>query len=101
MNWKVRKGELPMLDCNVKRKEDGKLNTSVYRKPTRSNRYLEFRSSHPMSVKIGLVKCLNDRAQKLSSTKENLRQKVIHIKEDLKLNNYPDKLVKKYVSKSK
>ncbi|VDQ01043.1 unnamed protein product [Trichobilharzia regenti] len=40
-------------------------------------------------------------AQKLSSTKENLRQEVIHIKEALKLDNYPDKLVKKYVSKCK
>ncbi|CAH8826047.1 unnamed protein product [Trichobilharzia szidati] len=54
-----------------------------------------------MSVKIGLVKCLNDRAQKLSSTKENLKQELIHIKEALKLNNYPDKLVRKYVRKCK
>ncbi|CAH8865089.1 unnamed protein product [Trichobilharzia szidati] len=54
-----------------------------------------------MSVKIGLVKCLNDRAQKLSSTKENLKQELAHIKEALKLNNYPDKLVRKYVKKSK
>ncbi|CAH8868385.1 unnamed protein product [Trichobilharzia szidati] len=96
-----QEGELPMLDCNVKRKEDGKLNTSVYRKPTHSNRYLDFQSSHPMSVKVGLVKCLNDRAQKLSSTKENLNQELIHIKEALKLNNYPDKLVRKYVRKCK
>nr|CAH8857451.1 unnamed protein product [Trichobilharzia regenti] len=92
-----------MLDCNVKRKEDGKLNTlvCVYRKPIQSNRYLDFRSSHPMSVEIGLVKCSSDRAQKLSSTKKNLRQEVIHIREALKLNNYPDKLVRKYVRKCK
>ncbi|VDP99160.1 unnamed protein product [Trichobilharzia regenti] len=60
-----QEGELPMLDYNLK--EDRKLNTSVYKTPTHSNRYLGFRSSHPMSVKIGLMKCLNDRAQKLSS----------------------------------
>nr|CAH8824161.1 unnamed protein product [Trichobilharzia regenti] len=54
-----------------------------------------------MSVKIGLVKCLSDRAKKLSSTKENLRQEVIHIREALKLNNYLDKLVGKYERKCK
>nr|CAH8868918.1 unnamed protein product [Trichobilharzia regenti] len=90
-----------MLDCRVKRREDGKLNTSVYRKPTHSNRYLDFRSSHHMSVKIRLVKCLGNRAQKLRSTKENLRQEVRHMRETLKLNNYADKLVRKYVGKCK
>nr|CAH8848604.1 unnamed protein product [Trichobilharzia regenti] len=54
-----------------------------------------------MSVKIALVKCLSDRAQKLSSTKESLRQEVKHLKEALKLNNHPDKLVRKYVKKCK
>ncbi|CAH8874619.1 unnamed protein product [Trichobilharzia szidati] len=54
-----------------------------------------------MLVKIRLVKCLNNRAQKLRSTKENLRQEVRHIGEALKLNNYPDKLVRKYVGKCK
>ncbi|VDP98059.1 unnamed protein product [Trichobilharzia regenti] len=39
--------------------------------------------------------------KKRSSSKENLRQEVTHIKEALKLNNYPDKLVRKYVRKSK
>ncbi|VDQ09374.1 unnamed protein product [Trichobilharzia regenti] len=47
-----------------------------------------------MSVKIGLVKCL-------SSTDENLRQEVKHTREALKINNYPDKLVRKYVGKCK
>ncbi|VDQ09060.1 unnamed protein product [Trichobilharzia regenti] len=70
-------------------------------KPTPPKRYLDFRSSHPMSLTIGLVKCLTDRAQKLNSTKENLRQEVIHIREALTLNNYSDKLVRKYVGKCK
>ncbi|VDQ09100.1 unnamed protein product [Trichobilharzia regenti] len=47
------------------------------------------------------MKCLSNRAQKLSSTKENLRQEVVHIKEALKIKNYHDKLVKKYVRKCK
>ncbi|VDP99033.1 unnamed protein product [Trichobilharzia regenti] len=48
-----------------------------------------------------LVKCLSDREQNLSSTKENVRQEVRHIRQGLKLNYYPDKLVRKYVRKSK
>nr|CAH8863640.1 unnamed protein product [Trichobilharzia regenti] len=56
-----------------------------------------------MSVKIGLAKCLSDNiAQKLSSNKQNLRQEVRHTREALKLiNNYPNKLVRKYVGKCK
>ena len=35
--------------------------TSVYRKPTHVDQYLEYDSHHPLSVKRGIVKCLYDR----------------------------------------
>ncbi|VDQ14173.1 unnamed protein product [Trichobilharzia regenti] len=59
------------------------------------------RLSHPLSVEIGLVKFSSDRTQKLNSTKENLRQEVRHIRRALILDNYPDKLARKYVRKCK
>ena len=44
---------------------DGKLLTSVYRKPTHTDQYLVYDSHHPQSVKRGIVKCLHDRAERI------------------------------------
>ena len=61
-------GSIPILDTRVTRKVDGKLDATVYRKPTHMDRYLHFNSHHPTHVKKGLVRCLYDRAR--SITKE-------------------------------
>ena len=45
-------GSIPFLDT---RKVDGKLDVTVYRKPTHTDRYLHFSSHHPTHVKKGLV----------------------------------------------
>ena len=55
-------GSIPFLDTRVTRKVEGKLDITVYRKPTHTDRYLHF-SSHPTHVKKGLVRCLYDRAR--------------------------------------
>ena len=55
-------GSIPFLECHLKRREDGSLEASVYRKPTHTNRYLQFNSHHPIHVKRGVIKSLFDRA---------------------------------------
>ena len=45
----------------VRRNQHGKFSTSVYRKPTNSNRYLNFRSDHPLEHKQSDVGSLIDR----------------------------------------
>ena len=40
-------GSLPSLDVLVQRCDDGSVTTSVYRKPTHTDKYLEFTSHHP------------------------------------------------------
>ncbi|KFD66818.1 LOW QUALITY PROTEIN: hypothetical protein M514_20962 [Trichuris suis] len=47
-------GRLPFLDALVI-KDGHRLKTTVYRKPTNTDRYLNYHSHHPKSVKIGIV----------------------------------------------
>ena len=42
-----KEGSLPFLDALLQRKDDGNLDVTVYRKPTHTDRYLDFRSHHP------------------------------------------------------
>jgi len=52
-------------DTAVSREPDGRLTTSVYRKPMHTEQYLVYDSHHPQSVKCDIVKCLYDRAKRL------------------------------------
>ena len=55
--------KLAFLDTAVLREPDGRLTTSVYRKPTRTDQCLAYDSHQPQSVKRGIVKCLYERAK--------------------------------------
>ena len=55
-------GCLPFLDVTI-HKERNKLYTSVYRKPTRTDRYLNYNSYHHPKIKSGRVKSLAHRAR--------------------------------------
>ncbi|KAI4476142.1 hypothetical protein M0804_013832 [Polistes exclamans] len=57
---------LPFLDLKIIRKEDGSILTDWYVKPTSSGRCLNFKSNHPISQKIGVVKGLLFRALTLT-----------------------------------
>ena len=57
--------KITSLDSLVTREPDGKLHTSVYRKPTHTDQYLMYDTHHPQSVKRGIVKCLHDRAERI------------------------------------
>ena len=69
-----KEGSLPFLDALLQRKDDGNLDVTVYRKPTHTDRYLDFRSHHPSHVKRGLVRCLYDRARSITTRQEDLQK---------------------------
>ena len=54
-------GAIPFLDTLPKPKGE-EISVSVYRKPTHTDRYLDFNSSHPISAKRAVVRALMDRA---------------------------------------
>ena len=51
-------GGIPFLDTFPKPKGEG-IAVSVYRKPTHTDRYLDFNSSHPISAKRAVVRAPN------------------------------------------
>ena len=55
-------GAIPFLDT-FPRPSGNKIITSVYRKPTHTDRYLDFNSNHPKSAKRAVVRALTDRAK--------------------------------------
>ena len=67
-------GTLPFLNTLLRRREDGSLDVSVYRKPTHTDRYLHFESHHPTLVKRGVVRCLDDRARGIINMQDNLQK---------------------------
>ncbi len=62
---KNENGELPFLDYLIKRNLDGKRDTTVYRKPTNTCRYLNFHSCHSSATKQGFIKGLFLGAERL------------------------------------
>ena len=82
-------GSLPFLNTLLRRRKDGTLNITVYRKTTHTDLYLNFKSHHPIHVRKGLVQCLYDRARKVTTTPADLRKEEEHLENVLKLNGYP------------
>ena len=58
---------LPFLDVLLEHNDDGSLSTSVYLKPSHTDRYLDFTSDLPLMHKASVVKSLFNRAKSHSS----------------------------------
>ena len=54
-------GSMPFLDMLIIPTEDGRLNTTVYRKPFHTDMYLKWDSHHPISSKYSVVGTLHHR----------------------------------------
>ena len=80
---------LPFLDIKINQNQDGTLTTSVFRKPTYSGLYLNWRSYVPKQYKLGLVRCLLHRAWSICSSSELFESEVSFIRSILRANGYP------------
>ena len=81
--------KLAFLDTAVSTEPDGRLTTSVYRKPTHTDQYLAYDSHHPQSVKRGIVKCLYERAKRLVTKPSVISEEKKHLSSLLLSNGYP------------
>ena len=86
--------KLPFLDVLVKRTGRDDIETSVYRKATNTDIYMNWKSHAPSTWKIATLKSLIKRAFLVSSTTTSLDSELDHIKKVFsELNDYPPKLV--------
>ena len=87
-------GAIPFLDTFPQPKGEN-ITVSVYRKPTHTDRYLDFNSSHPISAKKAVVRALMDRAENVCSDPDILVKEIEHLGKVLRYNNYPQWLIDK------
>ena len=85
--------QLPFLDTLIQRSKNGELSSSIFRKPTHTDRYLNFRSDHPLQHKRAVFDTLMHRAVTLPSHKLEKRKEIKYIKTALKKNSYPSRIL--------
>ena len=78
----------PFLDLNVSRGVQGNLETSVYRKPTHTDKYLAFDSHHPICHKKSVAKTLLRKADCLPSSLDSKAEERKYANNVLKANGY-------------
>lgn len=74
-------------------KKNGRLITDIYRKPTDSQRYIDFTSRHPRHIKINLPYTLANRLYRIINDKEILDKRYLELKSILLRHRYPIKLI--------
>ena len=93
-------GQLPFLDVLPRHDPDGSIAKSVYRKPTHTDRYLDFSSHHPLAHTIAVVRTLHTRAESINSSVLGKDEETRHLKQALTSNGYPKTLIHRHSMQS-
>ncbi len=70
------------------------LTSTVYRKPTHTDRYLHFKFHHPNHVKREIVRCLYQRARRVTNMSENLKEEEKHLHKVLQSDGYDNATIR-------
>ena len=96
-----KNNKLAFLDVLLTRNKDT-IETTVYRKPTNSDIYLNWKSFSPCSWKRGTLKTIIRRAYLICSTPDYLQEESDHIAYVFeKFNNYPKWVIRQLLEKVK
>ena len=80
---------MPFLDILIIPGKDGSLSTSVFRKPTHTDLYLQWDSHHTLTSKYSVIGTLQHRAQTICFNPQMLQKEEQHLKTALKKCKYP------------
>ena len=80
---------IPFLDMLITPDEEGKLNTTVYRKQTHMDQYLHWDSHHAIPSKYSMIGTLFHRAKTICSGPHQLQKEEQHLYKSLKRCKYP------------
>ena len=84
---------LPFLDTKITHHIDGSLTTTVFRKSTHTDRYLDFHSHHPLAHKVSVARTLLRRAEKICTDVPDREKEKKHVAQPLHNNGYSGSLV--------
>ncbi len=79
----------PFLDTVSEKLPDGSLKIKVYRKPTNTNQYLNFKSNHPLHQKLGVIRTLLHRVDSIVTEEEDKEEEIKVVCEALSNCGYP------------
>ena len=89
LQFEDTKGQGLLFLDTITTRRGTQLEVNFYRKPTHTDRYLDFNSHHPMCHKRSVVSTLLRRAQNILSTQKGKHEKTNRVKAVLRDNNYP------------
>ena len=87
-------GKIPFLDCLVTR-DNNKLKTTIYRKPTHTDRLLDQSSYNPTSHKATTIRTLTRRAQLVCDSPDSLQDETDYLNNVFSKNNYNTDFVRR------
>ena len=90
-------GCIPFLDVLVTCEKDH-LTTTVYRKPTHTDRYIPFSSHHHQNTPTGVMRCMKNRAQQVCDAHSRSKE-MEHLGMVFQKNGFPKELVQKTLYK--
>ena len=87
--------QLPFLDTLIQRSKNGELSSFIFRKPTHTDRYLNFRSDHPLQHKRAVLDTLMHRGFTKPQTWKAERNKIHKNRPEEKIVSFTDSLFSK------
>ena len=93
-------GSISFSDMLITPDEDGRLNTTVYRKATHTDQYLHWNSHHAITSKYSVVCTLFHRARTFCSSPGQLQREEKHLYQSLRKCKYSDWAINRVKLKS-